>query len=123
MRILRSPAQCPARDLDPHHGAFPGRAPDHELAVEGPGPLAHAQEPERLRTGQDRRRDAGPVVVDLEDHVARPIRLWSRHSTPPPFLTPSIPGSGMAPASQEDAPRATALTAFTRSRSSEALRR
>src|SRR5204862_2834692 len=70
MRILRSPAQCPARDLDPHHGAFPGRAPDHELAVEGPGPLAHAQEPERLRTGEDRRRDAGPVIVDLKHHVA-----------------------------------------------------
>src|SRR6266545_5299620 len=59
----------PAGDPDLHHGTLPRRTADHDLAAERTGPLAHAQEPERLDVGEGRRRDAGAVVPDLEDHV------------------------------------------------------
>src|SRR5919198_1640512 len=56
-------------DVDPHQGALPAGAVDRDLATEGAGPLAHAQEPERLYVGEGGLRDTGPVVPDFQDHV------------------------------------------------------
>src|SRR5919198_5960604 len=56
-------------DVDPHQGALPASALDHDLATEGAGPLADAQEPERRDVGEGGLRNTGPVVPDFQDHA------------------------------------------------------